>query len=94
MWFPYPYGPPQNYERGPTIEDIIQGMKWLEHFKKDMDEEKKHKHTHGRRRDKGSFSFGELWGAILFFSIPVTLAQLWALDYVRHVLNATFTGHP
>ena len=89
MYYPpygmFPYAAPAQ-PRGLTLEDIKEARKQLKELEEDIKGgEKKDK---AKKPDPIKFTFLETWSLLMLGSIPVTLGQLWLLDYVKHTLNA------
>ena len=94
MYQGYGYPPPFGYpvfgpmgEDNKTVELAKQIIKQHKAEKKRKAEEEKKKEAKSKPR---LFTFFELWGAILFFSIPITLCQLWLIQQVNHAMNNAF----
>lgn len=85
----YPY--PPNY---PPTQDNPEVVRLAKAIVKEHKAEKKRKVEEDKKKSEKSkpqtFTLVETWGMILFFSIPVTLGQLWLLNQAHNYLNTIF----
>ena len=88
VYVPDGMGSPQGFNNTDPMlslaKEIVKRDK-IERKKKQKDDEKKE----AKNKPK-LFTLLETTGILMLSSIPVTLAQLWLLNYTQQVLSATF----
>lgn len=70
----------------PTVADLLDGERYLKELRMKFEEEEKKK-KEKKKPEAPKFSFMELWSFVMLFSIPVTIGQMAALQYVQSWLN-------
>lgn len=96
MWIQVPDSQPMGGPIMGSVDNsaVVMAKSILKEYKANRKKTKEEDAKKAAKNKPQTFTLLESSGMILLFSIPVTLCQLWALEYVQKALNAALHGSP